>query len=153
MHIFGQGLNIVEVAHDIAQSVSNYISNRLALVNSYDTWHDTHFYPFCCRYDNVYRNEECGQVIEDNLHRSEEAHWGDLVSAACGQTYNTCSIFCLSVKFCSYSFREEHQGALVLGHEELRGRSCEASCPGQEHPQALPGTRNDSPRSGMSLLP
>ena len=33
------GLNVVEVAHDIQQQVSKYISSDLKMVNSYDTWH------------------------------------------------------------------------------------------------------------------
>jgi hypothetical protein len=32
------GLKVVEVAHDIQQQVSRYITN-LGLVNSFDTWH------------------------------------------------------------------------------------------------------------------
>ena len=33
------GLNIKEVAHDYAMSVSDYVINELQLLNSYDTWH------------------------------------------------------------------------------------------------------------------
>ena len=33
------GLNIKEVAHDYATSVSDYIISELQLLNSYDTWH------------------------------------------------------------------------------------------------------------------
>ena len=33
------GLNIKEVAHDYATSVSDYVINELQLLNSYDTWH------------------------------------------------------------------------------------------------------------------
>ena len=33
------GLSVTEVAHDIQQSVSSYIKNKLKLTNSYDTWH------------------------------------------------------------------------------------------------------------------
>ena len=43
---FDEGLNVVEVAHDIAQSVSSYITKSLNLVNSYDTWHGIP--SFCC---------------------------------------------------------------------------------------------------------
>ena len=32
-------LKIVEVAHDHATSVKNYITEDLRLLNSYDTWH------------------------------------------------------------------------------------------------------------------
>ena len=39
----GQGLKIVEVAHDIQKSVSSYISTKLKMVNSYDTWHGNTF--------------------------------------------------------------------------------------------------------------
>jgi len=34
------GLRVVEVAHDIQQQVSKYVT-RLGLVNSFDTWHGT----------------------------------------------------------------------------------------------------------------
>lgn len=33
------GLNVVEVAHDIQKQVSKYVTSRLKLINSYDTWH------------------------------------------------------------------------------------------------------------------
>ena len=33
------GLNVTEVAHDIQQQVSRFITSDLSLVNSYDTWH------------------------------------------------------------------------------------------------------------------
>ena len=36
-------LNIKEVAHDYATSVSDYITNDLQLLNSYDTWHGMHY--------------------------------------------------------------------------------------------------------------
>ena len=40
MHVFVLiGLNVTEVAHDIQQTVSRYITSDLSLVNSYDTWH------------------------------------------------------------------------------------------------------------------
>ena len=40
MHVFVLiGLNVTEVAHDIQQTVSRYITLDLSLVNSYDTWH------------------------------------------------------------------------------------------------------------------
>ena len=32
-------LNVVEVAHDNAATVKNYITEDLRLLNSYDTWH------------------------------------------------------------------------------------------------------------------
>ena len=37
------GLNIKEVAHDYATSVSDYITNQLQLLNLYDTWHGKHY--------------------------------------------------------------------------------------------------------------
>ena len=33
------GLGITEVAHDIQQQVSRYMSAEVHLINSYDTWH------------------------------------------------------------------------------------------------------------------
>ena len=33
------GLKVVEVAHDIQLSIGKYITNSLALKNSFDTWH------------------------------------------------------------------------------------------------------------------
>lgn len=33
------GLRVVEVAHDIQQQVSKYVTGVLGMVNSYDTWH------------------------------------------------------------------------------------------------------------------
>lgn len=91
---FCQGLKIVEVAHDISQSVSSYISRSLKLVNSYDTWHGILFSILVVAMTLFLRNEECGQVIEDYLQGSKEAYGSDLVSTACGQTY-TCPIFFL----------------------------------------------------------
>ena len=38
------GLNVTEVAHDIQQQVSRFITSDLSLVNSYDTWHGTYMY-------------------------------------------------------------------------------------------------------------
>lgn len=34
-------LKVVEVAHDNAATVKNYITEDLHLLNSYDTWHGT----------------------------------------------------------------------------------------------------------------
>ena len=34
-----QGLDIREVAHDCSATVSNYITEDLGLINSFDTWH------------------------------------------------------------------------------------------------------------------
>lgn len=36
-----RGLNIVEVAHDMQQQVSKFVTNEMKLVNSFDTWHGT----------------------------------------------------------------------------------------------------------------
>ena len=38
------GLRITEVAHDIQQQVSCYVSTELGLVNSYDTWHSIYIH-------------------------------------------------------------------------------------------------------------
>ena len=38
MHSYS-GLDVREVAHDYATSVSDYITSDLKLLNSYDTWH------------------------------------------------------------------------------------------------------------------
>ena len=32
-------MNITEVAHDIQQQVSRYVTGSMGVVNSYDTWH------------------------------------------------------------------------------------------------------------------
>ena len=37
--IFFAGLNITEVAHDIQQQMSPYITGELSMINSFDTWH------------------------------------------------------------------------------------------------------------------
>ena len=37
--MFFLGLNVTEVAHDINQQVSRYVSQQLKVFNSYDTWH------------------------------------------------------------------------------------------------------------------
>ncbi|XP_019856532.1 PREDICTED: uncharacterized protein LOC109585045 [Amphimedon queenslandica] len=37
--VISKGVNVVEVAHDIQQQVSNYITKDLNLKNSFDTWH------------------------------------------------------------------------------------------------------------------
>lgn len=39
--VLEQDLNIMEVAHDNAATVKNYITEDLHLLNSYDTWHGT----------------------------------------------------------------------------------------------------------------
>lgn len=45
------GLNVTEVAHDIQQQVSRFITSDLSLVNSYDTWHGTCISMYCtCQY-------------------------------------------------------------------------------------------------------
>ena len=38
MHMYAD-LKVVEVAHDNAATVNNYITEDLHLLNSYDTWH------------------------------------------------------------------------------------------------------------------
>lgn len=83
---FCPDLDIVEVAHDIAQSVSSYITKGLKLVNSYDTWHGMPSI-FGDSMTLFLRDKECGQVPEDYLPGSTEAHRRDLVSRACRQTY------------------------------------------------------------------
>ena len=37
------GLNVKEVAHDYATSVSEYVKNGLQLLISYDTWHGMYY--------------------------------------------------------------------------------------------------------------
>ena len=37
--LYNVGLHVTEVAHDIQQQVSRYVTSDLSLVNSYDTWH------------------------------------------------------------------------------------------------------------------
>ena len=37
------GLNMKEVAHDYATSVSGYVTNGLQLINSYDTWRGMYY--------------------------------------------------------------------------------------------------------------
>jgi hypothetical protein len=39
--VLARGLRVTEVAHDIQQQVSHFITADLSLVNSYDTWHGT----------------------------------------------------------------------------------------------------------------
>ena len=39
MFVCAIGLDVREVAHDCAVTVSEYISVELGLLNSYDTWH------------------------------------------------------------------------------------------------------------------
>ena len=39
--VIPSGLRVTEVAHDIQQQVSRFITADLSLVNSYDTWHGT----------------------------------------------------------------------------------------------------------------
>lgn len=47
--MFFLGLHVTEVAHDINQQVSRYVSQQLKIVNSYDTWHGmtTWMYQVC----------------------------------------------------------------------------------------------------------
>ena len=70
IHKFLVGLNVTEVAHDIQQQVSRFITADLSLVNSYDTWHGTahvHIYTctmymYTCMYQYMYmlyRYKEC----------------------------------------------------------------------------------------------
>ena len=40
-NVIPSGLRVTEVAHDIQQQVSRFITADLSLVNSYDTWHGT----------------------------------------------------------------------------------------------------------------
>ena len=46
---------MTEVAHDIQQQVSRFITSDLSLVNSYDTWHGTaHVHIYTCTMYNVH---------------------------------------------------------------------------------------------------
>ena len=58
------GLNVVEVAHDMCASVSNYVKNGLKLTNSYDTWHGNII--CCASYMSsllqLLRDKECKEV-------------------------------------------------------------------------------------------
>ena len=64
------GLKISEVAHDIQAQVSKYVSEKLGLVNSYDTWHGMFLLRPSPRLttiaDDPHRNKECGQDDEDH---------------------------------------------------------------------------------------
>ena len=39
------GLNVVEVAHEIHLPISKFITDSLALINSFDTWHGELIFP------------------------------------------------------------------------------------------------------------
>ena len=56
------GLRITEVAHDIQQQVSRYISAELHLINSYDTWHGMYVHV------HVYIHVLIHQVTRPSMH-------------------------------------------------------------------------------------
>ena len=59
------GLNVKEVAHDYATSVSGYVTNGLQLINSYDTWHGM-YYVGCSMFILHYR---CPSLPTKNVIR------------------------------------------------------------------------------------
>ena len=80
---------MTEVAHDIQQQVSRFITSDLSLVNSYDTWHGT--YILCiahthvlCIIDHVpvyaHRYEECLETDAEDYPGQSDRQRCELVS-------------------------------------------------------------------------
>ena len=79
---------MTEVAHDIQQQVSRFITTDLSLVNSYDTWHGIHNIYMQCMcthfmYTCVYacgRHKECLEAAAEDYTGQSERQRCDLVS-------------------------------------------------------------------------
>ena len=73
---FSQGLQVIEVAHDMQLAVKRYLKQDLNLVNSFDTWHGMKltvmvFSQYVCTgVTTLHRNQECCRRARQN-HKVE----------------------------------------------------------------------------------
>ena len=114
------GLHITEVAHDIQQQVSRFITADLSLVNSYDTWHGTTHNlsvaltcDMCvcmCEGKNVWK--QMLQITQGRV-RDRGVTWFPEVVDTSTCVYIECSFVTQLL------FMKEYKGSSLLGNEEL----------------------------------